>query len=335
MAPSFFQWAQESVQRFVELGIRFEDLPNDLQEAIVRAFRRQQEVAASYQRATAPQSFGAGDIGAVLSGIGGIAGGRAGGVLGGIGSALSAVAAATNPVTMAIGIFGGAISALRSVLKDSATAAQEAAEAFGRVLRLLETRFRLLDVPVEQQFEELRQTLLDTVRDPTLRSLLESATLETVDLLFAPFLEAIERAKQNQERAEAWWQKRAAWTDIFGQASEEQILSLLEKFKQLARDTENAVREALLNVPQGFKVAAARFRATLPEAALGTGIGPTSGAPTSSPSVPAARGGDTYVFNLHDVGQRDPRELVDAIAREIRRRKSRGGWTEIDLAFAT
>jgi len=332
MAPSFFEWAQESVQRFTELGIRFDDLPEDIQEAIVRAFRRQQEVAASYQRATAPQSFGAGDLGAVLSGLGGIAGGRTGGVLGGIGSALSAVAAATNPVTMAIGVFGGAVSALNSILNTGADRVRRMQEAWSSLLQFLERRFNLQDIGIQEQFEVLKQEVLAQMNEGPLRDLLASSTIETIQEFIDAVLAAFDEANKAGQKGILLI---ASLRAQFGWLEEGQIMSILEKFKQLARDTEQATREALLNVPQGFKIAAARFRATLPEAALGTGIGPTSGASTSSPSVPATRGGDTYVFNLHDVGQRDPRELVDTIAREIRRRKSRGGWTEIDLAFAT
>ena len=200
------------------------------------------------------------------------------------------------------------------------------------LLQFLERRFNLQDIGVQEQFETLKQEVLAQMNEGPLRDLLATATLDTIQEFIDAVLEAFDEANKAGQKGILLI---ASLRAQFGWLEEGQILSILEKFKQLARDTEQATREALLNVPQGFKVAAARFRATLPEAAIATGIGPTSGASTSSPSVPAARGGDTYIFNLHDVGQRDPRELVDAIAREIRRRKSRGGWTEIDLAFAT
>ena len=90
------------------------------------------------------------------------------------------------------------------------------------------------------------------------------------------------------------------------------------------------MRESLFNVPRGFKVALERFRATDPTALPGTTAG-AAGVPGAST---VNRGGDTFIFELRDVGQRDVRELVDEMMREIRRQKSRGGVTDFDLAFA-
>lgn len=336
VSPMLTDWAQAAMHRMMALGIDLDtlrELDPNLAEAIVAELRKEARVRRSWaQAAEAPGGLGWGDVGAAFVGLGGIAGGRAGGFLGGIGGAITSIVSAANPVTAALGAFGGAIGALTSILDSGVARTERMRQAFDRLLRFLDTKFSLLDVPVIEQFEELRRTVLEQMTGGPLRRLLAESGIEDIQDFINATVREIERIDAIRDPIERMRESMALMLQ-FGGLSRDQILDLLQKFKALAAETNQAVNEALFNVPQGFKIALERFRATTPTPlALGGTTGP-GGSSTTPPVV--ARGGDTYIFELRDVGQRDVRELVDDIFREVRRRKSRGGWTEMDLAFAT
>lgn len=329
IAPTRFEAAERMMQKFIEAGLKFDHLPDEIQKEIREAFRERRDVVESYQAVTGGRGLGAGDVGAALSGIGGIVGGRAGGVLGGVGGVITSIASATSPVTMALGVFGGAVSALNSILDTGASRVERVREAWGRLLSFLEHRWNLQDIGVEEQFEDLREQLLQQMRDGKLRDLLAGATRETIQDFIDQVIALFEWADGSEHKIE--WLLRA-----FGDISEEQLWEILHKFKALARETENALSSSLFNVPRWFKVNLERFRATAPDAPIAGAIQPGGTVPTDQGGM-VARGGDTITVTgpIHVHGVEDPERFFERLGEIARSRKGRGGASNWDVAFAS
>src|SRR5690606_4252421 len=112
-------------------------------------------------------------------------------------------------------------------------------------------------------------------------------------------------------------------------------------------DAANKAADALLNVPQGFKVALARFEAAAPQrpgpAAPGPAVpgpaipGPAVPVPVPVPAVPVpvpVQNDVDVTIHVHAAPGTDVPKLVDEIELEMIRRARRGGATGIELVFA-
>lgn len=87
-------------------------------------------------------------------------------------------------------------------------------------------------------------------------------------------------------------------------------------------DAADAVTEALTNVPQGFKIALARFNATTP--GLPTLPGPSSWTPQGG-AMGGARMQAIHIETIEMNGVNDPQEFLRKLETEIVRQKARGG----------
>ncbi|MEN8374466.1 MAG: tape measure protein [Gemmatimonadota bacterium] len=156
------------------------------------------------------------------------------------------------------------------------------------------------------------------------------AAIAGLDLSSAAGLEGFEDALRELF---AQFEAGALDLDQLGDLSADEFLNAILELDRLAESAADAseavskVGEELLNLPSGFKVSLARFRAT----DVGDGAGTFRDAVASGGTIITE--GDTFIDQITVIQQpgEDGEELADRVVEKLRRLKTRGGTKSLTL----
>lgn len=316
-SPSAFDRVQQQVREYIERGIPVEALSQIQLEGMRRIIRQREELERKYAEALGMQQRSWLDM---L---------KSGDIVGAAKAAFLPLLKVALPLTLAFEVLKGIMDAIGEPLRALLLPLRMLGEVIGRALlpvfRALWPAIKGVVIAVSY----LAQVFF-TVSGYLQKGIgwLLEAIGKAVKFLSFGLVKSIEKAGKSLGRM---GDESLRTAKEMGQLRSELRDMSFEDALDRVTDAAHRAADALLNVPQGFKVALARFQATVADR--------TVAAPSPVP-VPGAASSSTTVQNDVDVTIHvqaapgtDVPTLVEAIKREIVRDARRGGATGLELVF--